>query len=102
MIKRCVSIKLDLGQRRLCAISYTNYSKFKYLLPVVPLPEGCKLVGANKQVELTPRILGLQGLEGINRESGSGARQFTVIHHHARHVFKGQLCHGQPMLGRAQ
>lgn len=98
----CVGIKLGLGQRGLSTISYTNYSKLKNVLPSVPLPESSKLVSPKEQVELGLRIFRLQCLQRVNREGRPRALQFTVIHHDARHIFKRQPGHGQPVNRRAQ
>lgn len=92
-----ISIKLRLGLHGLCSISYTNYSNFKNVLPSVPLPEGGKLVGPNKQVDLRLRIFRLQGLQGVYGEGGTRALNFTVIHHDTRHAVKCQPAHGQPV-----
>lgn len=65
MLMRRISIELGLSQRRWCAISYTNYSNFKNRLPLVPLPEGHKLISPNKKIKLGRRMLSLQGAQRL-------------------------------------
>jgi hypothetical protein len=72
VVVRRIGIKLDLNQRRFCAVSYTNYSDFKNLSALMPLANGRKLISAYEQVELAHWILDLQGFRESMVKVGPG------------------------------
>ena len=101
MLKRRIGIKLSFTERRLWAVSYTNYSNVKNLLPAAPLLESDKLVGPDKEVDLRLWMFGLQNFKRVNRECWPGALEFPVIHNNPWNIFKGKSGHCQSVFGAA-
>ena len=68
----------------------------------MPLAKRSELVCAHDEVQLCAWVFRLHRAQRVDGEGWPSAFNFAVIHHHAWCTAKGQLRHGQTMLGSTQ